>query len=324
MCIRDSNWKRPVYFATTVPSSYYLGLTPYLSTTGMAYEVTPFANAPAEVTADKAFRNIVGKFRWGGLDAPDSDKLYLDETVRRMVASVRSAIYTTAENLLVSSDMPASPESRKVAVEAGYAEPSTQADMSRILMDIIRTKLPAKAAPYDGLLGIYMAQSYLDLYFRYGNPADLAIAEELVAAEEPRYAQLIRYGSSLPADKLAQLGRQELYGMQYLSTVVGLKNRIDMLKALAAKGMEIPQVLETMSLDDDLRISPLIYVQGVTYDELVDGLDSFSEREQPVVEKAIEILDLHKQLGIPAMDYSSRIMKDYGITPQAWNHLLNY
>ena len=318
------NWKRPVYFATTVPSSYYLGLTPYLSTTGMAYEVTPFANAPAEVTADKAFRNIVGKFRWGGLDAPDSDKLYLDETVRRMVASVRSAIYTTAENLLVSSDMPASPESRKVAVEAGYPEPSTQADMSRILMDIIRTKLPAKAAPYDGLLGIYMAQSYLDLYFRYGNPADLAIAEDLVAAEEPRYAQLIRYGSSLPADKLAQLGRQELYGMQYLSTVVGLKNRIDMLKALAAKGMEIPQVLETMSLDDDLRISPLIYVQGVTYDELVDGLDSFSEREQPVVEKAIEILDLHKQLGIPAMDYSSRIMKDYGITPQAWNHLLNY
>lgn len=37
-------WKRPVYFAMTVPESYYLNLTPYMRSTGMANEITPFLN----------------------------------------------------------------------------------------------------------------------------------------------------------------------------------------------------------------------------------------------------------------------------------------
>ncbi len=65
-----------------MPSSYYLGLTPYLGAVGLAYEVTPFRNNDYAVTAEKAYRNIVTNYRWGGLDAPDAQKLYLDETVR--------------------------------------------------------------------------------------------------------------------------------------------------------------------------------------------------------------------------------------------------
>ena len=38
----SDGWKRPFYFACTVPSSYYLGLSPYLSATGMAYEVRQY------------------------------------------------------------------------------------------------------------------------------------------------------------------------------------------------------------------------------------------------------------------------------------------
>ncbi len=318
------NWNRPVYFATTVPTSYYLGLSPYLATTGLAYEVTPFADAVAEVTAEKAFANILGKFRWGGLDAADSDKLYLDETVRRMVASIRSAMFTTVENLLATADVPASPEARKLAVEAGYAEPQTRADMARIVMDVIQTKLPARAAAYEGLLGIYMAQAYTDLYAQSGNPEDLAKADALLDAEAPRYAQLLRYGISLPADKLSSLGRSELYGMQYLSTVVGLKNRIALLKAAAAQNSEIPAAITALTLDDDLRLTPLIYIQGVTLDELEKNFDTFDEREQRLVAKAIDLLTYHELLDVPQMQYSEKIMQDFGISPQAWNHILNY
>ena len=84
-----------------MPTSYYLGLSPYLSATGLAYEVVPFAEPQFNPTAQKAFRNVVNDYRWGGLDAPDARNLYLDETVRRMVSSVRSGVYTIVENLMM-------------------------------------------------------------------------------------------------------------------------------------------------------------------------------------------------------------------------------
>ena len=66
-----NGWKNPIYFASTVPSDYYLALQPYMRSTGMAYEVTPVRNDEnsdyeiSAVNTDKAYRNITEKFRWG-------------------------------------------------------------------------------------------------------------------------------------------------------------------------------------------------------------------------------------------------------------------
>ncbi|MDE6527361.1 MAG: hypothetical protein K2L75_08910, partial [Muribaculaceae bacterium] len=158
------NWARPTYFATTVPTSYYLGLSPYLSATGLAYEVTPFADPQYNPTAQKAYRRIVSDYRWGGLDAPDATSLYLDETVRRMVSSVRSGVYTVVENLMMMPDVPADAASREAAREHGLREPETQADMARQLLDLLRSKMPAEVVSYDSMLGLYFARTYLDLY----------------------------------------------------------------------------------------------------------------------------------------------------------------
>ena len=99
-----NSFDRPIYFASTVPSSYYLGLTPFMGSTGMAMEVTPFATPSVSPTVDKAYENIMGNIRWGGLDGDNPAGLYLDETVRRMVSSTRSGIFSTARDLINSGE----------------------------------------------------------------------------------------------------------------------------------------------------------------------------------------------------------------------------
>ena len=128
--VRDG-WKRPAYFATTVPTSFYLGLSPFMSSVGMANEVTGIRQGgDYNVTAPKAYRNIVTDYRWGGMDNPDA-KLYLDETVRRMAASIRSGIYTVGENLMMLPDAPADSASRAAAVASPWARSWAKRRISR-------------------------------------------------------------------------------------------------------------------------------------------------------------------------------------------------
>jgi hypothetical protein len=92
------NWERPLYMATTVPSSSYLNLGGYFLLEGLAYRITPFnwdklgENA---IDSDKMYANLM-KFKFGGCDNPD---LYLDETVRRMCISHRRLFTQLAAQL---------------------------------------------------------------------------------------------------------------------------------------------------------------------------------------------------------------------------------
>ena len=63
----------------TVPERYYLGLSPYLRNTGLAYEVGPIRNPNGEVgvNLDKMYTNITEKWQWGGLDKVDDPSKYI-------------------------------------------------------------------------------------------------------------------------------------------------------------------------------------------------------------------------------------------------------
>ncbi|MCM1066191.1 MAG: DUF2723 domain-containing protein [Muribaculaceae bacterium] len=322
------NWARPTYFATTVPTSYYLGLTPYLSATGMAYEVTPFADAEYNPTAEKAYRRIVADYRWGGLDAEGAEGLYLDETVRRMVSSVRSGVYTVVENLMMTPGVEATAESRRTARENGLEEPRTHADMARQLLDILGTRLPATVAPYDGMLGLYFAASYLDLYMLTGNPADLEAVDAIATAEADRYAQLVKYATTLDPVTLTQLGRSETYALQYLGEALALKNRAAILAARPellsdpAHAAEL-NALRDFSLETDLRIAPLVFVQGYDYGTLAAEVESFPASQQAVIRKAMQLLELNAAAGIDPMADSRALMQKYDFTPAQWEYVLN-
>ena len=134
-------WKRPVYFAVTVGSSYYLGLEDYFSRTGLAYQVVPLKGVSNNIDTDKMYDNMVNKFRWGGIDkATPEHPLYLDENVRRMCNTHRMMFGDLAVQLI--------------------AEGKT--DKALTALDLIMEKIPGWQVTHD-LTSVSLAQSYLDL-----------------------------------------------------------------------------------------------------------------------------------------------------------------
>ena len=134
-------WKRPVYFAVTVGSSYYLGLEDYFFRTGLAYQVVPLKGVSNNIDTDKMYDNMVNKFRWGGIDkATPEHPLYLDENVRRMCNTHRMMFGDLVVQLI--------------------AEGKT--DKALTALDLIMEKIPGWQVTHD-LTSISLAQSYLDL-----------------------------------------------------------------------------------------------------------------------------------------------------------------
>lgn len=66
-----NNWKRPVYFATSVSSDTYLGLDDYLYLEGYAYRLIPFNKAAdgkdksQRTHSDVMYSNVINKFDYG-------------------------------------------------------------------------------------------------------------------------------------------------------------------------------------------------------------------------------------------------------------------
>ena len=68
--LANNNWKRPIYFATTVGSDNYLNLEPYFQLEGLAYRVVPIRTevaqqeiVPGRVEVDKMYNNVMNKFK---------------------------------------------------------------------------------------------------------------------------------------------------------------------------------------------------------------------------------------------------------------------
>lgn len=319
-----SGWERPTYFATTVPTSYYLGLSPYLAATGMAYEVMPFKSPYYNPVSEKAYRRIVTQYRWGGLDQPNAEKLYLDETVRRMVSSIRSGVYSVAEDLMLSGSETVEAASVEAAISAGLDAPATRYDLARQLIDVLNTKMPTNAAPYEGIIGLYMPRMYIDLYLATGNATDLDKAEAIVLNEAKKYAQLVKYGTTLTQYELKNLGTSETYGLQYLGEVLSLKNYIDILRKSAGTeyAEQAAEIVNIGDLENDLRTASLIFVDQYTAAELEKDLRDFPENQRGILQNVLNLLVLNEELGIDIHEFANELMQEYNFTTEEWNYIL--
>lgn len=103
--LAHNDWKRPIYFAVTVPSSNYIGLEKYLYNEGFAYRLVPLKPAvadsadqgePSRVNADRMYTNIMTKFKWGNM----KNASYLDPESTRMIATIIKTFNTAAQKLL--------------------------------------------------------------------------------------------------------------------------------------------------------------------------------------------------------------------------------
>lgn len=70
--LAHNNWKRPIYFASTVPSEQYNGLDNYLYNEGLALRLLPLtpdtaASRTEQLNAPVLYNNVMNKFKWGNI-----------------------------------------------------------------------------------------------------------------------------------------------------------------------------------------------------------------------------------------------------------------
>ncbi len=221
-----NGWDRPVYFASTVPAGeYYLGLQPYMRSTGMAYEISPIyhdENTDDDVVAvntEKAYRNITEKFRWGGLDkVTEPGQIYLDETVRRMVTTTRSYILSTATALVNEAVMAERADSADISDADREALNVYKADRyakALNLLQLMEEKLPEVASPYAIQIPEKMAQLYARIGIATGNEEASKHALDLLEKELRRYGANVKYYQSLAPWQYATLQRTDRFAETY-------------------------------------------------------------------------------------------------------------
>ena len=246
-------WKRPIYFAMTVPENYYIGLSPYLRTTGMAYQVSPFFNnnyavdGQYAVDTDRMYRNVMERFRWGGLEnVKDASDIYLDETVRRMATTTRTTMLDLATALYN--------ESVEIKAKGGdstkVAERATKALNVLNLMD---EKLPVACCPYALQLGYNIGELYSRIAHITGDKSAKEKAIKVIHAEIERYAQYARYAQSLKrsrnswfyvslptADKYAY----QTYLWQLMELYASIANDDKIVEEVEKMGVDIKDLAE--------------------------------------------------------------------------------
>ncbi|RQP07791.1 MAG: DUF2723 domain-containing protein [Parapedobacter sp.] len=104
-----NQWKRPIYFAFTVPESQRLGLDTYLVSEGFALRLMP-VNAQDDpevrerlVNTDAVYEAIMHRFAWGNMNRSN----YLDPTSRAMVGETIKIFSDTAEMLIAEGNIDA-------------------------------------------------------------------------------------------------------------------------------------------------------------------------------------------------------------------------
>ncbi len=100
--IAHNDWKRPVYFAGTLPPSSYLNLKEYMQVEGYAYRLMPYKVEGARdgfVNSDVMYNNMMTKMSWKNLDNP---KVYYDsETFLKVpIITARFAFIRLADQLI--------------------------------------------------------------------------------------------------------------------------------------------------------------------------------------------------------------------------------
>ena len=285
-------WKRPVYFATTIPESLFMGFSPYMLNTGMAYQITPIKS---DVTydkpcnTDKMYDIVTKKFKWGGLDKAKPGSIYLDETVIRMVTTTRSQMLSLATALLLEGEMTDS-VSDKAHADDRFAK-------AEQILDLMEEKLPAKACPYQGGLSLYIAQAYHNIGKHGNRPSATKKAKELITSELMRFAPYIIYYDALGEDKASLLAHSEqaviqqmipsffeLYrdvdpqGFDELTkkfsnvTVAGRKMNPDWISALTMSSDEKEQLMQQQQ---DVMDAQAAQAAQAAAEQTASALDSF-------------------------------------------------
>ena len=247
-------WNRPCYFAMTVPNEYYLGLDPYLRLTGLTYQVTPMLpndnRGEIGVSTDIMYDNVVNKFLWGGLDKAKPGSLYLDETISRMVTTIRSALLELASSLCNEGNLA---KQNQLDTPAGMTAEAYAADRfkkAKTILDLMMEKLPIATCPFT----VQMGEQAATVYYKLGKLSNdndcIAKSNKILEDEIMRYAGFLRYFQSLDASQYERLTRIDKFiDQQYMLNLlsdygqqVGEQKYQEIAKKLQAAGVNMDRL----------------------------------------------------------------------------------
>ncbi len=254
-------WPRPIYWCSTVGDEYHVGLTPYLRSTGMTHQLVPTIQKGKIPRTDRAYDNIMNKYRWGGADAPGRTP-YFDETVRRMLYSVRNSIVETASQLLSEGDLLAGKDDKKGA-RAKYEKAAK-------LLDLMMTKLPAKVGPYDLSIALTTAQIYCELGKSLGDKEMTAKGLDMLKEMMIRYAPYILYNADVNSRFVNASATYETRFTPYQYYRI-----IEIYEAYGGKPSEVESVLKRFGINRETVKQFYDFFEGRDQEEAsaAEGLD---------------------------------------------------
>jgi hypothetical protein len=125
----QQGWKRPIYFASTLPGDQYLGLKESMQLEGYAYRLMPFKITGAKdgfVNSKIMADNMLNKMYWRGLN---DDKIYYHGDFYMGIPSVtlRLNTYRLADQLIREGNIP----------------------LAKKVLNQVENVMPDKVIPYD-------------------------------------------------------------------------------------------------------------------------------------------------------------------------------
>jgi hypothetical protein len=224
--LAHNNWKRPVYFATTVGGDSYLNLEEYFQVEGLAYRLVPVKSKLSNdgqvgrLKTDLMYTNMMQKFVWGGIDDP---RVYLDENNLRMTVNFRINFARLSEELLNEGKI----------------------DSAVAVLDKCNKIMPDKTVPYN-VLSLRLAE----IYYRAGmtknakaNNATSGISEinkanAIVSRLSTIFEDNLNYYFSLKGDYRKSLDRETQQGMAVMQELLRMAkqaNQTTIVNNLEAK-----------------------------------------------------------------------------------------
>jgi len=190
--IAHNNWKRPIYFSSSVASEALQGLSEYTLQEGCAFRLVPVhvketEGQPGGVNTTTMYNNLMNKFYFRNLKNPN---VYLDETCRRLAMNYRSSFGRMAS----------------VLVDEGQKEKAVKA------LDYCMEVLPYNQLPDD-----YFSLQIAYAYAKAGESKKAgAIWDRMIRMAK----QNIEYGFSTFSNKSEGMDSETQQNMFYLQKIV--------------------------------------------------------------------------------------------------------
>ncbi len=193
-----NDWKRPVYFATSVNNDDYMGLQNYFRLEGFAYRLVPFKTEEKEVTgsinSDVLFDNLMNKFHWGRMQEPD---VLIENNNLRVIGvmDIRTIFARCAEQLITEK----------------------KNDKAIAVLDRCVEIMPDRQVPYD-----FTILPVIEAYYK-ANAAEKA--NELAGIAAKRNTEIVNYFKTVHPDILKFDTRERDYAGAVLKDLERMANQ---------------------------------------------------------------------------------------------------